>query len=159
VSGNNKKCCIFYPVIFEKESGIKTTHKNDSIMKMRFLKYSVLLFILNLCYSVTSGQDAPKTVVAGIPVNYYEALVGTYVLPDPLVSLDGKAVKNARTWYQSRRPEILRLVEENEYGRSPERPKEMTFNVFDKGTSVFEGISRVHWAVVKFEKSSMIKPI
>ena len=37
--------------------------------------------------------------VAGIPVNYDEAKVGTYTLPDPLKLNDGKAVRNAKTWW------------------------------------------------------------
>jgi hypothetical protein len=77
--------------------------------------------------------------VAGIPVNYDEALVGTYVLPDPLVLADGKPVRDAKTWYQKRRPEIVRLFEEKQFGRSPGRPDGMSFDVFDKGTPALEG--------------------
>ena len=76
----------------------------------------------------------PATEVAGIHVNYDEALVGTYTLPDPLVLADGKPVKDAKTWTEKRRPEIVRLFEENQYGRAPARPSAMTFDVFDKGT-------------------------
>ena len=32
------------------------------------------------------AQPAPPSVVAGIPVNYDESKVGTYTLPDPLVT-------------------------------------------------------------------------
>ena len=38
-------------------------------------------------------------MVAGIPVNYDEAKVGTYTLPDPLKLNDGKPVRDAKTWY------------------------------------------------------------
>ena len=38
-----------------------------------------------------------------------------------------------------RRPEILRLLEENQFGRTPPRPRDMTFDVFDKGTPAFGG--------------------
>src|SRR4051812_24500715 len=34
------------------------------------------------------AQQAPPAVVAGIPVNYDESKVGTYTLPDPLVTAD-----------------------------------------------------------------------
>ena len=46
-----------------------------------------LVSVLLLCLSVLSGQaqNVPPTNVAGIPVNYDEARVGTYTLPDPLV--------------------------------------------------------------------------
>ncbi len=59
--------------------------------------------------------------------NYDEAKVPSFTLPDPLVCLDGDKVTDAKTWQQKRRPEILRLFEENVYGRSPGKPQTMTF--------------------------------
>src|SRR5262245_43614712 len=83
--------------------------------------------------------NAPPTVVAGIPVNYDESRVRAYALPDPLLPSGGKRVRDAKTWTQKRRPELVRLFEENQFGRSPGRPPGMTFDVFDKGTAAFEG--------------------
>lgn len=85
------------------------------------------------------AERPPAAEVAGIHVNYDEALVGNYKLPDPLILASGKPVKDAKTWTEKRRPEIVRLFEENEYGRSPGRPAAMTFDVFDKGTPAFDG--------------------
>jgi len=85
------------------------------------------------------AQNAPRTEVAGIPVNYDESRVGTYTLPDPLVLADGKPVRDVKTWNQKRRPEIVRLFEENQFGRSPGRPAEMSFEVFDQGTPALDG--------------------
>ncbi|MBI4877884.1 MAG: acetylxylan esterase [Acidobacteria bacterium] len=62
-------------------------------------------------------------------VNYDEAKVPKYVLPDPLVLADGKPVRDARTWNARRRPEILELFRSNVYGRSPARPEKMTFEL------------------------------
>jgi len=83
-----------------------------------------------------NGQtvNPPPTNVAGVPVNYDEALAAGYRLPDPLVLANGKAVRDAKTWRDKRRPEIVRLFEENQFGRSPGRPQGMSFDVFDKGT-------------------------
>ncbi len=83
-------------------------------------------------------QNKPENV-AGVPVNYDEALVGTYILPDPLVMLNGEEVKDANTWYEKRRPEIVGLFEEFQYGRMPEPPENLNFDVFDEGTPVFDG--------------------
>src|SRR6201988_657556 len=90
---------------------------------------------------VASGQtqNAPPKVVAGIPVNYDEALVGSYTLPDPLLLANGKQVRDPKTWTQKRRPEIVRLFEENQFGRSPGHPAKMSFDVFDKGTPALDG--------------------
>jgi hypothetical protein len=84
-------------------------------------------------------EKPPAAVVAGIPVNYDEAKVGTYTLPDPLILGNGKPVRDARTWNEKRRPEIVKLFEENQYGRAPGRPEAMSFDVFDKGTPAFDG--------------------
>lgn len=77
-------------------------------------------------------EKKPPSEVAGIPVNYDEAQAGSYTLPDLMA-------RDAKTWTQKRRPEIVRLFEENEYGRSPGRPAGMTFDIFDKGTPALDG--------------------
>lgn len=90
--------------------------------------------------SALFGQTpAPPTVVAGIAVNYDEALTGTYTLPDPLVLADGTPVRDAKTWTATRRPEIVRLLEEQQFGRSPGRPADLRFEVFDQGTPAMNG--------------------
>ena len=58
---------------------------------------------------MVAQQKPPATVVAGIPVNYEESLVGNYTLPDPLVLGNGKKVTDGNTWLQKRRPEIFKL--------------------------------------------------
>jgi hypothetical protein len=88
---------------------------------------------------VTLVAQQSRSLIAGIPVNYDEALVGTYTLPDPLVLANGQPVRDAKTWNEKRRPEIVRLFEENEYGRAPGRPAGMSFDVFDKGTPALDG--------------------
>src|ERR1035438_10763086 len=94
---------------------------------------------LSACAALAQADKPPAAVVAGIPVNYDEARVGTYTLPDPLVLADGKPVRDAKTWNEKRRGEIVRLFEENQYGRSPGRPAAMRFDVFDQGTPAFDG--------------------
>lgn len=74
-----------------------------------------------------------------MPVNYEEAKVGTYKLPDPLLFSDGKPVLTPGEWREKRRPEIVRLFEENQFGRSPGRPDHMHFEVSEAGTRVFGG--------------------
>jgi len=86
--------------------------------------------------ATSQTQNTPPKEVAGIPVNYDEALVGSYTLPDPLVLANSKPVRDAKTWLQKRRPEIVSLFEENQFGRSPGRPKDMSFEVF--GTNIFD---------------------
>lgn len=51
--------------------------------------------------------------------NYDEARVGAYSLPDPLVLRNGGPVRDAGTWFDQRRPELVRLYETEIYGRVP----------------------------------------
>jgi hypothetical protein len=108
-----------------------------------------------ILFAWTAGgqvADAPDGNVAGIPVNYTEARVGNYALPNPLQLLNGQTVNDAQTWFKKRRPEIVKLFEENQYGRSPGRPKDMSFEIFDKGTPAFDGKAVRRQVTVNFSK-------
>ena len=107
------------------------------------------LNLLSICLLTLSGMavhaQAPPTpkpgpdIVAGIPVNYDEAKVGTYTLPDPLKLNNGKPVRNVKTWYAKRRPEIEEIFATQQYGRDPGRPVGESFEVTDKGTPALNG--------------------
>ncbi len=71
-----------------------------------------ILFALAAVLTTFAGTSA-----LGQEANYDESKVGTYTLPDPLVCLDGTPVKDAKTWREKRRPEILHLFEEHVYGK------------------------------------------
>jgi hypothetical protein len=86
--------------------------------------------------------------------NYDEAEVPKYELPDPLVTQDGRTVRDAKTWLEVRRPEILRLYETRIHGRSPDRPEAMRFETLETdphalgGKAVREQV-RVHFSSSK----------
>src|SRR5271170_1672960 len=109
------------------------------------LREPLLAFLLigpTLMQHAQTPPPTPKpspTVVAGIAVNYDEAKVGIYALPDPLKLNDGEAVRDARTWYSKRRPEIVEMFEGQQYGRAPGRPPGENFEVIDKGTPALNG--------------------
>jgi hypothetical protein len=73
-------------------------------------------------------------------------------LPDVLKLADGQPVRDAATWFEKRRPEIVRLFEENQYGRSPGRPADMSFDVFDKATPTFDGKATRRQVTIYFSK-------
>jgi hypothetical protein len=111
---------------------------NNSAMKKYFTGSAIVLLTITGSISTGYSQNVQEKV-AGIPVNYDESLSGTYTLPDPLVFPNGKRVKSAGQWYKKRRPQIVSLFEEFEYGRIPETPKGLSFKVFDKGTPALSG--------------------
>jgi len=96
--------------------------------------------------------DSPPAVVAGIPVNYTESQVGTYTLPDVLKLQNGQPVRDAKTWREKRRPEIRRLIEEHWFGRSPGRPRDMTFDVTEKSGTAFDGKAIRRQVTIYFAK-------
>ncbi len=62
-------------------------------------------------------------------VNYDEAGIPPYSLPDPLAPAAGEAVQDADTWFARRRPELLRLFATQVYGRAPGAPPDLRFDV------------------------------
>src|ERR1700744_4115523 len=102
----------------------------------------LILSTLALHAQAPPPTPAPKPapdVVAGIPVNYDEAKVGTYTLPDPLKLNDGKPGRDAKTEYGKRRPEIVEIFETQQYGRAPARPEDESFEISEKGTPALNG--------------------
>ncbi len=66
--------------------------------------------------------------------NYDESKANPYPnLPDPLVLKHGKPVKNARTWWKQRRPEIVEDFDSEIYGRVPKKTPKVKWEV--TGTS------------------------
>ena len=114
-------------------------------MTCNSLRTAVVLHYHLTPFGRSRRADAPPTpkpaptVVAGIPVNYDEAKVGTYTLPDPLRLDNGKPVKDAKAWKKKRRPEIVSIFETQQYGKAPGRPAAESFDVFDKGTPALNG--------------------
>lgn len=106
-------------------------------MKTSISRLLAMAFSLAFC-NAASAQNAPE-LVAGIPVNYDEEKVGSYTLPDPLLKSSGEKVSSSDDWMKNRRPEVLRIFEENQFGKAPERPSAMSFDVFDKGTPAIGG--------------------
>jgi hypothetical protein len=70
--------------------------------------------------------------------NYDESKVGHYTLPDPLVFADGAPVRDAAGW-KRRRAEILRIYEQEIYGRIPPNTPKVTWRVVETDPRAREG--------------------
>lgn len=72
---------------------------------------------------------------------YDEAEVPSFDLPDPLVRLNGRKVKNVRQWERRRRPELVDLFEREMFGRAPGRPEGFHCRVLAEDPSAFGGLA------------------
>lgn len=74
------------------------------------------------------------------PATYDESQANPFpVLPDPLVSKNGKKVTTKDAWRKQRRPEILEEFEREIYGRTPKHTPTVTWDVTsreDNGTTI-----------------------
>ena len=86
-----------------------------------------------------ADPELVKQLSAKQPViNYDEAKVGAYELPDPLRMADGSNVRTPEAW-PARRREIHDLFREHVYGRSPGAPERLRFDVLEENPSAMDG--------------------
>jgi hypothetical protein len=121
-------------------------------------RYSLLLLFCILSSVLAFSQTQKLTkVVAGFPVNYNEDSVGTYTLPDALRLQNGTKVSDSKTWMQKRRPELVKLFEEFQFGKMPGRPSVLHFDVLDKGTATYNGTAIRKQVTVYFTNDTVNK--
>jgi hypothetical protein len=77
--------------------------------------------VLAVCFTAAAQRPANT--------NYDEAKVRKYTLPDPLVMKNGERVRDAKTWTDRQRPEILEIYRSEVFGHSPAAPKKLDFEV------------------------------
>lgn len=128
--------------------------RNTNTMNYKNILHFLLCATMLISSTESYSQSNAPKLVAGFPVNYDEALVGTYTLPDPLISMNGKKITKSAMWTKKRRQEILRLFEENQFGKTPSKPVDLSFNVFDKGTLVFNGKAIRRQVTIYFTKDT-----
>ncbi len=116
----------------------------------RMRTQSGLGFVGVLFVVTATGRAVAAPATSEPAVNYDESKVPKYTLPDPLVMRNGEKVTDARGWTTRRRPELLELFRTQVYGRSPGRPKEMTFEVFESDARAFGGAATRKQVAVRF---------
>ncbi len=116
----------------------------------------LIIFFATCLPAVAQKEKLPK-MSAGFPINYEEDSVGMYTLPDLFTLSNGQKFNDVKTWTEKRRPELLKLIEEIQYGKMPGRPADMRFDVFDKGTVAFNGKAIRKQVTVYFTKDTVHK--
>ncbi|MFA5554397.1 MAG: acetylxylan esterase [Phycisphaerae bacterium] len=104
------------------------------------MKHSLVFLSLVFCLACYA-LSAPPVLPDGYPIGQYdEDKVPQFTLPDPLTLQNGQKVTDANTWQKQRRPEIIKLFEENVYGKTMVgRPKDMTFKLTKADPNAMNG--------------------
>lgn len=113
---------------------------------MKTFRHVLIVFVLLLSVTYVPAQI----------IN--EEKVPPYTLPDPLTFLDGSKVKTKKQW-KKRRAEIMEMAENEMYGRSPGKPANRKFTVFDIEEHALNGKATRKRVTVSFTDSSNGPPL
>ena len=93
------------------------------------VRYCIAAIITVLVITPAHGQEA----------NYDESKVAPYSLPDALTTMDGRKVTSKKMWERVRRPEILRLFQDHEYGLLPKAKVKTSYRTLEEGGDALGG--------------------
>ncbi|WP_057938292.1 glucuronyl esterase domain-containing protein [Algoriphagus resistens] len=119
-------------------------------------KLLAIIFLTTGFMASAQTENLPKTS-AGFPINYNEAAIPAYILPEVLTLYNGQKVTDAKTWLEKRRPELIKSIEEIQFGKMPPPPTDLSFDVFDKETKVLEGTAVRRQVTIYLTKDSTSK--
>ena len=91
--------------------------------------------------------------------NYDESRIAPYTLLDPLRMSDGRSVTNAAEWHP-RRAEVLRLFEENVFGRTPEAAKHALAHarIIEHDEHALDGLATREQVDLTFDPAPGVQP-
>ncbi len=119
------------------------------------LSRRTLLLIL-IAYAARIAAQAQRTP----GYLYDESRIAPYKLLDPLQLADGRSVTTAQQWFTQRRPEILRLFEENIFGHTPETAQHavMHATVIERDEHALDGVAVREQIDLTFEPAPGVSP-
>src|SRR5438034_1360738 len=106
-----------------------------------------LLLCIAALIGLRAGAQSPDTL-------YDETRVPQYSLPDPLVMKSGERVRDAKTWTNRRRGEIVELYRTEVYGRSPAKPAGLAFHVESVDKQALDGRAVRKQVAISFQAAT-----
>ena len=118
----------------------RTLEKQIITMKL----FALLFFSLSMSFCAWNGLHAqtPRDLSeqkVDTPINYDEANVPSYILPDLLTCSNGQAVTNKKEWTNVRSKELLALFTTEVFGLVPSTPYQQTFRVVKTDPNAMNG--------------------
>ncbi|MGN0188553.1 MAG: DUF4886 domain-containing protein [Candidatus Cryptobacteroides sp.] len=89
--------------------------------------------------------------------NFDEGRVPEYVLPDALLSEDGRKMTSARAWEKTRRGELLDIFTREVFGRAPQTPDFMQFEVLEVKEGALDGLATRKRVAVRLDSKDRVK--
>jgi hypothetical protein len=111
--------CIAFTQIGYAQQPLRTPEQDSAFARLQRktqADHKEMLRLLNITTLRPGPSGNPQAPNAA---NRDENKVNAYTLPDALVLKNGKKVKNAKMWWDKRRPEIVEDFEREIYGRLP----------------------------------------
>ncbi len=99
---------------------------------MLYLKSFALCFFFIVVLTKVQAQNATEA-------NYDESKVPPYTLPDVLKTTSNVEIQRKTAWEQVRRPEIIKLFEENVYGQMPKSYDRLTYSTKNEKAGAMAG--------------------
>lgn len=84
--------------------------------------------------------------------NFDESKVGNNQLPDLLMAASGKRITSKAAWEQVQRPYILKLFQQNVYGRMPGKPRNIYYCLMEMDTAALNGKAIRKQVTIHFTK-------
>jgi hypothetical protein len=103
--------------------------------------FTILFLLMSTIAFAQSDQDQ---------YNYDESKVPEYTLPDPLTPKDGRKVRDAQSWRELRRPEILQLFTEHVYGKVPETEVKVDYEITGDYPDALDGAATLKEVKITF---------
>jgi len=87
--------------------------------------------------------------------NYDESKIPEFNMPNPLLTFNGKKVKNSDEWEQKRRPELLKFFTQNVYGEIPGELKINSIDIVEESNNTLNGKATRKQVELSFQKNNL----
>lgn len=113
----------------------------DSLNKIAEADYDDMLSKVGVKREQLRGGRQPNSDDVTKHPNYNELTANPYIFyPEALVTNSGKVVKNAKMWNKVRRPEIVKMFEDEVYGHIPANVPGVTWKITNEVEMDYQGI-------------------
>jgi hypothetical protein len=110
-----------------------------TLMEERKKLISIFITVLFLSLQTLVAQNDHEYKKTLFKPNYDESKILPYNLPELMQTQGGEQVSTIEEWEKVRRPEILKLFEDNVYGQVPKEFDKIKFKIINKDKKAIDG--------------------